>query len=76
MTRTLLRQAWCLDITDHSAHIVYRAGAGVDPHGEYATYCTPLFRCPGRHTPSRYRAPDPQPEPGWTDDDPFAGLDD
>lgn len=64
MTKTLLRQAWCLDITDHPTH------TEVDVRG-FA-----VSRCPGRYTPSRYRAPDPQPRPGWTDDDPFAGLDD
>lgn len=68
MTRTLLRQAWCSDITDHPAH--------THMYAPYAGVVLDWYLCPGRYTPSRYRAPDPQPRPGWTDNDPFAGFDD
>jgi len=68
MTKTLLPQQYCADITDHPAH----TGGTLERTGpktwdvEYQ-----LFRCPGRYTPRLHRAPDPQPRPA---EDPFAGI--
>jgi hypothetical protein len=60
MTKTLLRQAWCRDVTDHKAHT------------EISDLGFALFRCPGRYTPSRYHAPHASPA---VPSDPFAGID-
>ena len=61
MTTRTIPQAWCRDQLDHPAH--------------YWPTEAPTHRCPGRITPSHYRMPAPSPVPGWTKDDPFAGLD-
>lgn len=59
MTTRLLPQRHCLDVADHPGHTRY--------HG-----AVPIDRCPGRHTPSNYRAPRPSPS---VPTDPFSGID-
>lgn len=64
MTTRTLPQNYCQDVTDHLVHTV-----------TFGPNALPLFRCPGRHTPSLHRMPKVGPKPGWTADDPFAGID-
>jgi hypothetical protein len=59
-TRTL-PQRYCDQLTDHPAHPV-----------TYGRNQLPLYRCPGRFTPSAHRT-GPVPEIA-TADDPFAGI--
>lgn len=55
-----LPQRHCNKTVDHNAHTVWSP-----------VPLAPEFRCPGRHTPSRYAAPKPSPaQPS----DPFAGI--
>lgn len=61
--KTLMPQNYCPDVTDHPAH------SWQDDTSRSVAY----HRCPGRYTPSRYRAPDPSPA---VPVDPFSGLDD
>lgn len=63
MSTRLLPQHHCRQTTDHSAHTVWPSGPALTPH----------YRCPGRYTPSNYRAPRPSPS---VPSDPFFGIDD
>lgn len=56
-------QKHCTDTTDHVGHGFWWPRRA-DPQREWR-------RCPGRHTPSNYRAPDPSPAQPT---DPFAGI--
>jgi hypothetical protein len=62
-TARTLPQHHCPDRTDHSGHPMSSDGRGNNIG----------YRCPGRHTPSKYRAPHVSPA---VPTDPFAGIDD
>ena len=60
MRTRLLPQRYCADVTDHRPHTKYSEVTGA-----------PWYFCPGRYTPSDYRAPASDPA---TPEDPFAGI--
>lgn len=68
-TRTL-PQAHCPDVADHDAHVGYL----VRPNGAPGGLGLKAVRCPGRYTPRLHRAPEVGPKPGWTPENPFAGI--
>jgi hypothetical protein len=65
MTTRPLPQNHCYDQDDHPAHTV-RSQVYPFPARE---------QCPGRYTPRLHGGLSGDPAPGWTPEDPFAGLD-
>jgi hypothetical protein len=73
LSRGFLPQIYCSQLTDHDAHYEYHV-CGVA--GEFlAVRYIPESHCPGRYTPRLHGGISGDPTPGWTEADPFAGLD-